>query len=210
MKKLFGLLWVILIGIFLIGCDSIDDTVAPIQEDVLSLQETVQVLQEQLDQMQEAQASNATIIAQLQEDLSKIDTKDTAEILRWIAKYDEMLDMLLEEYTEWVKEYGVVQAEYTAQFNMEYRNTLTMDNYEDIFQLTIPSSGTIYIVINTNRKIDINFYYLGDSHWFDYTTFTVSSMEVIHFEAGTYLFEVQNWYDYNSVTYTIQFNQATF
>lgn len=210
MKKLFGLLWVILIGIFLIGCDSIDDTIAPIQEDVLSLQETVQVLQEQLDQMQEAQASNATIIAQLQEDLSKIDTKDTAEILRWIAKYDEMLDMLLEEYTEWVKEYGVVQAEYTAQFNMEYRNTLTMDNYEDIFQLTIPSSGTIYIVINTNRKIDINFYYLGDSDWFDYTTFKVSSTEAIHFEAGIYLFEVQNWYDYNSVTYTIQFNQATF
>jgi len=52
MKKLFGLLWVILIGIFLTGCDSIDDTVAPTQEDVLSLQETVQVLQEQLDQMQ--------------------------------------------------------------------------------------------------------------------------------------------------------------
>jgi len=133
MKKLFGLLWVILIGIFLTGCDSIDDTVAPTQEDVLSLQETVQVLQEQLDQMQEAHASNATIIAQLQEDLSKIDPKDTAEILRWIAKYDEMLDMLLEEYTEWVKEYGVVQAEYIAKFDMEYRSTLTMDNYEDIF-----------------------------------------------------------------------------
>jgi hypothetical protein len=31
MKKLFGLLWVILIGIFLIGCDSIDSVTYTIQ-----------------------------------------------------------------------------------------------------------------------------------------------------------------------------------
>lgn len=212
MKKLFGLLCVILIGILLIGCDSIDDAVAPIQEDVVSLQETVQDLQEQLNQMQAAQESNAAIITQLQEDLSKIDPKDTTEILRWIAKYDAMLAMLLEEYTDWVNDGGggAVQAECIAQFNMEYRSTLTMDNHEDIFQLTIPSSGTIYIVINTDRKIDINFYYLGATTWFDYTTFKVSSTEAIYFEAGTYLFEVQNWYDYASVSYTIQFKQATY
>ena len=200
MRKLLGLLWVILIGTLLIGCDSNNDDIESIQEDII-------LIQEQLGQMQAAQTSNAAIIAKLQKDLNNIDPEDTEEILRWMDKYDEMLAMLLEEYIEWVND--SVQAEYTAQFNMEYRGTLNTENYKDVFQLTIPASGTIYIVINTDQKFDINFYHLGDTTWYDYTTFSVSSTEAIYFEAGTYLFEVENWYNYPSVIYTIQFNQAT-
>lgn len=176
MKKLLGLLWVILIGIFLIGCNSAH------RDDVMSLQETVRDLQEQLDQLQAAQESSEAIIAELQEEINKTNPQGNP-----------------------------IQAEYTARFDVEYRNTLSTYNDKDVFQLTIPASGKIIIIVNTDQKIAVNFYRLGAITWFDYTTFdAINGAEAIHFEAGTYLFEVERWYNYSDVYYTIQFNQATF
>lgn len=84
--------------------------------------------------------------------------------------------------------------------------TLTMENYTDVLLLKFLEETTVTITVTTSEMIDINLYYTSFIHYeFDnFLTFpTGTSTQIYTFEAGSHLLELENYYDFDSVDYTI-------
>jgi hypothetical protein len=112
------------------------------------------------------------------------------------AKYAELLALLLEY---WEDSGGIVSGEYAAEIGVVYTGTLTMDNYEDTYTFTLDEDDRLYFTITVDNELDLNIESPSD---FDWIEFHESGTQNVLLGAGTYAFELENYYDYASVEYT--------
>lgn len=138
------------------------------------------------------------------------------EVVDYSDFVDEVQDLLYEitwEETEEIYQniedmYYNVELEYEeiVVLGESISGTLTMDNYTDILLLKLLNNTQITITVTTSQMFDINLYHTSfvSYEYDDYITFNQgTSTQTYNLPAGEHLLEIENWYDYPSVDYTI-------